>query len=87
MSRTRPLTAWVRILHRWISMVFVVVAAALIVQGAVGVDTGTSPLGLVALALLVLMAISGVWVAVHHYTVKLRAPRRGRARRGVATNA
>ncbi|MBS1905662.1 MAG: hypothetical protein JST33_03640 [Actinobacteria bacterium] len=76
MSRKRSLTAWVRILHRWISMLFVVVAAALIVPGAFGVDTTTSPLGLVALLMLVLLAVSGVWTAVHHYAVKLRHPRR-----------
>ena len=76
MSRKRSQTAWVRILHRWISMVFVVVAGTLIVQTAIGVDTAQNPFGLVALALLVLMAVSGAWVAVHHYAVRLRHPRR-----------
>ncbi|MGB4136263.1 MAG: hypothetical protein WA971_06855 [Microbacterium sp.] len=72
MSRKRSATAWVRILHRWISMAFVIVAGTLIVQGVVGVDTTTSPFGLLALAMLVLLAVSGAWTAVHHYAVKLR---------------
>jgi|GEM_PF-3542135 len=87
MSRRRPLIAWIRILHRWISMLFTVLAASLLTPALFGVDTTSNPLGLVALLLLVLLVVTGVWTAAHHYAVKFRAPRRARARRtGVPTN-
>ena len=77
MSRRRPLVFWNRAVHRWLSMIFIVVAAIVIVQGALGIEP--DPLwGGLALALLVLLAISGIWTAVHHYTVKLRSASRRR---------
>lgn len=83
MTRTRPFSAWVRIVHRWISMAFVIAAALVIVpvlpQGAVW-DT----VSFVAIALLVLLLVSGIWMAVHHYIARSRAASRRSARSAVA---
>lgn len=71
MSRKRSLSAWIRLVHRWISLVFVATAAVLILQTSF---TGSSDgsLGLIALVLLLALALTGSWTAVEHYLVKLR---------------
>lgn len=75
--RKRSLTAWLRIVHRWISMGFIALAAYLILQTVLtGVSDPT--VSTVAIVLLVLLIVTGTWMAVHHYIVKLR--RRGSAR-------
>lgn len=75
--RKRSFIAWLRIVHRWISMGFVALAAYLILQTVL---TGVSDLtvGTVAIVLLVLLIVTGAGMAVHHYVVRLR--HRGRAR-------
>ncbi len=74
-DRKRPFSAWLRTVHRWISMAFVVTAAVLIVQSAI---TGLTDLTLstVAIVLLVLLILTGAWMAVHHYVVRLRRAKR-----------
>jgi len=72
--RTRPLIAVIRTIHRWTSMTFVVIGTITILpvlpEGPVR-DTVT----LLAIAVLVLLLITGLWIAVRHYALKLR--RRG----------
>ena len=86
MLRRRPLMFWVRSIHRWISLAFVTLAAILLI----GVAPLGTPLGdgLSALAIvaLVLLMITGLWVAIHHYTVGFRR-RRGSRGGSVAVGA
>ena len=77
--RKRSVSAWVRILHRWISLAFVVAAALVIIpvipQGAVWNTIST-----IAILLLILLLLTGIWTAVHHYVVRIRASARRTAR-------
>lgn len=76
MTRTHSLIFWVRAVHRWISMGFVVVAAVLLLGVApLGTPVGDA-ISFVAISLLLLLVISGAWMAVHHYTAGARARRR-----------
>ncbi|PZU47904.1 MAG: hypothetical protein DI566_04920 [Microbacterium sp.] len=76
MARTRPVIAWVRRIHRWISLAFTAVAAVVIFGGApAGTPFGDTLAG-IAIALLLLLLISGLWMAIHHYTVAVRRRRR-----------
>lgn len=75
MSRRRPLVFWIRTVHRWISLTFVALAAVLIFGLApLGTPLGDG-LSALAIVLLVLLIVSGLWVATHHYAVKLRRRR------------
>ena len=78
MARRGSVSRGIRVAHRWISMAFTVLAAVLILpvlpQGAL-----FSTVSAVALVLLVLMLLTGVWMAVRHYVMKLRRPRRSTA--------
>ena len=72
--RTHSLNRWIRILHRWISMTFVVVATLLIIQ-VVPPGAAFNAVSVIAILLLVLLIITGLWMAVHHYSVRFRRPR------------
>jgi hypothetical protein len=72
--RTRSLNRWIRMLHRWISMTFVALAAVLIIQ-VVPQGPVFNTVSVVAILFLVLLALTGGWMAVHHYLVRLRHPR------------
>ena len=81
MGRTsRSLNRWIRMLHRWISMTFVVLAAVLIIQ-VVPQGPAFNTVAVVAILCLVLLVLSGGWMAVHHYLVRFRRPRVRRATR------
>lgn len=71
----RSATRWIRIIHRWISMTFVVVAASLILP-VIPAGPVYDAVSTVAIALLLALLVTGIWMAVHHYVVKARAPRR-----------
>ena len=77
--RKRSVSAWVRILHRWISLAFVVAAALVIIpvipQGAVW-----NTISAIAILLLILLLLTGIWTAAHHYVVRFRASARRTAR-------
>ena len=73
--RKRSFTAWLRIVHRWISMTFIVVAAVAILQLAPAGPI-TDVVVAVALVLLIALALSGIWMAAQHYIVKFRYARR-----------
>ncbi|HMQ66107.1 MAG TPA: hypothetical protein PJ992_07435 [Arachnia sp.] len=74
-TRKRPVIAWVRILHRWISIAFLVIVVVVLVQTAAGGQADPVS-GAIALSLLTLLAISGAWTAVYHYAVKAKHARR-----------
>lgn len=76
--RTRPVIARVRTVHRWISMTFVVVAMTLILP-VLPAGPVFSAASAVAIALLLGLLVTGIWIAVHHYTVKHRSATRSRA--------
>ncbi len=74
-NRKRPVTQRIRTLHRWISLVFIAIAAALIVDVLLH-ETASEALSFAALAGLVLLLLSGGWLALHHYRTAGRARRR-----------
>ncbi|MET0736022.1 MAG: hypothetical protein ABWY55_10340 [Microbacterium sp.] len=78
--RKRSFSAWIRIIHRWISMAFVV-AAALLILPVLPQGPAFLAFSGVAIVLLVLLILTGLWMAVTHYTVKFRTG----ARRPVVT--
>jgi hypothetical protein len=61
-------------LHRWISMTFVVLAAVLIIQ-VVPQGPAFNTVSVIAILFLVLLVLTGGWMAVHHYLVRFRHPR------------
>ncbi|MGC4013770.1 MAG: hypothetical protein QM755_04520 [Luteolibacter sp.] len=77
MTRKRSVVFWIRTIHRWVSMAFVVLAVVVIFFAPVGTPAG-DVLGVVAIALLLALIITAGWVAIHHYSVRFR---RGRAPR------
>lgn len=77
MNRTRPIIGWVRSIHRWISLAFVASAALTLTALPPGTPAG-DVVSTIAIALLLLLLVSGLWVAVHHYVVRARRPRRVR---------
>ncbi len=84
--KSRAFNRWIRIVHRWISMLFVVLAAILIIQIAPP-GPATDALAVAAIIVLVLLLASGVWMAVHHYLARFRrGPVRSRSA-GVGTTA
>ena len=74
-GRKRPVTHWIRIIHRWFSVGFVLVVVGLLVDVFTG-GSMTEPLSLVALTMLVLLLLSGGWLLVRHYSRGWRARRR-----------
>lgn len=73
--RKRPATQRIRTLHRWISLGFIAVAIGLVIDTLVH-ETPSSELSLMALISLVLLLLTGGWLALHHYTATRRAGRR-----------
>lgn len=78
MARRGSFSRGVRTTHRWISIAFAVLAATLILpvlpQGAVFDSVSAA-----AVVLLVAMLLTGMWMAVRHYAMKARRPRRSSA--------
>ncbi|WP_404433630.1 hypothetical protein LG299_03725 [Microbacterium lacus] len=74
----RSATRWIRIIHRWISMTFVVVAAFLILP-VIPPGPAYDAVSTVAIVLLLGLLVTGIWMSIHHYVVKSRAPRRARS--------
>ena len=73
MPRRRPLIFWVRTVHRWTALFFVALAAVLIVGVApLGTPAGDG-LSTIAIVALLLLIVTGLWVAIHHYTVQYTA--------------
>lgn len=75
-SRKRPVIHRIRTLHRWLSLVFIAIATALIVDVLMH-ETASDALSFAALVGLVLLLLSGGWLALHHYRTAGRARRRG----------
>ncbi len=67
---------WVRTIHRWLSLAFTVVAIVALVGPMAGLpESATGPIATAAVVLIVLLLASGLWVAIHHYTLKFRRNR------------
>ena len=65
---------WVRIIHRWLSVAF---TAAVTVNGvAIALRKYTNSLGLMAVAVLALLFLTGAYLFLLPYAAKLRGVRR-----------
>ena len=65
---------WIRQTHRWLSIVFTV---AVVINGvAVGLGKYNNRLGLMAVALLALLLVTGLYLFVLPYAARWRRPRR-----------
>ena len=65
---------WVRQIHRWLSMVFTLAVILNVV--AIAMKKYSAGMGLVAVAPLALLFLSGVYLFVLPYTAKWRSRRR-----------
>jgi heme A synthase len=66
---------WMRQTHRWLSMAFTVAVIVNII--AIAQKKYTNQLGLLAVAPLALLLVTGLYLFVLPYTIKLRARRTG----------
>ncbi|WP_448003245.1 hypothetical protein [Agromyces bauzanensis] len=82
--RSRSFSAWLRIVHRWVAMTFVV-AAALVILQVVPAGPAVDLITTAAVVLLIALILTGIWMAAHHYLIKLRYRRRP-ARAPVSTS-
>ncbi len=64
---------WIRQTHRWVSMVFMV--AVMINVAALALQAQATWIGLLALAPLIFLMLSGLYLFVQPYAAKLKARR------------
>lgn len=74
-GRKSTVAAWVRTVHRWVSLGFIATVLAVLVDLLVG-GSMQEPLSVVAVSGIALLLLTGGWMVTHHHTRRWRSRRR-----------